>query len=150
LPRTGARHDPRIAGTEYRQWSLATVLRALKVCRNFVILASAIEASGFPSMLAVAQERTPPSGNAESVVITGAKERPSDQEVTKRVESALDAAPYLDASHITVTTRDGVVALDGIVGDVSDLIHALRIASRVAGAQRVEESLEIPDFDNGP
>jgi len=73
--------------------------------------------------------------------------------MTKLVEAALDANRYLDASRVTVTTENGVVKLDGIVGDVSDLIAAIRISSRVAsanGAKRVEESLDMPDFDCGP
>jgi osmotically-inducible protein OsmY len=87
--------------------------------------------------------------DAERLVITGTK-TPTDQEVTRRVEAALDANPYLDASRVTVSTKDGVVTLEGIVGDASDLLRTLRIAGRVAGARRVEESLYIPDFDNGP
>jgi len=93
------------------------------------------------------------TAGAEQVIITSTRPATSDKEMTKLVEAALDANRYLDASRVTVTTENGVVKLDGIVGDVSDLIAAIRISSRVAsanGAKRVEESLDMPDFDCGP
>lgn len=135
---------------EYRQAALAAVLRSAGVYCKFVILASALGVVCCVAILAVAQERVPSPGSGESVVITAPKERPSDQEVTKRVQSALDADRYVDASQITVTTQDGVVTVDGIVGDLWTFMRVLRISGRVAGARRVEESLYIPDFDNGP
>jgi osmotically-inducible protein OsmY len=52
---------------------------------------------------------------------------------------------------VTVTTRDGVVRLEGMIGgDPLDLIAALRITYRVAGVRRVIDDLDTHDFDNGP
>ena len=64
----------------------------------------------------------------------------------ERVEAALDQAPYLDAEHVTVTSRDGIVTLQGMVGSASDLQDALRIASRVNGVKDVVDELEIWQF----
>ena len=71
---------------------------------------------------------------------------PLDQEVNKRVEAALDQAPYLYAQHVTATTRDGIVTLQGMVGSASDLQDALRITSRVNGVKDVVDELEIWQF----
>ena len=94
-----------------------------------------------------AQERaTRATAGVELVIVTGT--RPvADEEVTKRVEAALDANPYLDASRITVTTVDGVVLLEGLVGDAGDLFAALRTARRVAGARRVVDNLDTYEPD---
>ena len=104
------------------------------------------------AMPASAQESAArPAGSGEPpIVVTGTRSAPSDRELTKRVESALDAARYLDASRITVTTKDGVVTLEGIVGDISDLRTAIRVSSRVAGARRIDDNLEMPAYDEGP
>lgn len=90
-----------------------------------------------------------PTPDPEQVVITSGRAS-TDQEVTRRVTQALETDRYLDASHITVTTRDGVVHLDGVVGSLWDLRKTLRAASRTPGVVRVEEDLYMPDFDNGP
>jgi osmotically-inducible protein OsmY len=69
-----------------------------------------------------------------------------DPELAKRVETALDRAPYLDADHITVTSRVGIVTLQGMVGSASDLQDALKISSRVGGVKDVIDDLEIWEF----
>jgi osmotically-inducible protein OsmY len=70
----------------------------------------------------------------------------ADREVNKRVEAALDQAPYLDADHITVTSKEGIVTLEGMVGSPSDLQDALKITSRVDGVKDVVDELEIWQF----
>jgi len=67
--------------------------------------------------------------------------------VTRRVETALDSNRYLDASRITVTTNDGVVHLEGLVGDSGDLLAALRSVNRVVGARRVVDELDTCEPD---
>jgi osmotically-inducible protein OsmY len=69
----------------------------------------------------------------------------ADHEVNKRVEAAVDQAPYLYA-HVTATTRDGIVTLRGMVGGASDLQDVLRITSRVNGVKNVVDELEIWQF----
>jgi osmotically-inducible protein OsmY len=70
----------------------------------------------------------------------------SDQELDKRVEAALERAPYLYAQHITVTSRDGIVTLGGMVENPSDLRDALKISGRVDGVKDLVDDLEIWDF----
>jgi osmotically-inducible protein OsmY len=70
----------------------------------------------------------------------------SDQELDRRVEAALQRAPYLDDEHITVTSTDGIVTLGGKVGSPFDLRDALKIAGRVDGVKDVVDGLEILDF----
>jgi osmotically-inducible protein OsmY len=70
----------------------------------------------------------------------------SDQPIDRRVATALQAAPYLYAEHITVTSKDGVVTLHGTVGSPWDLREAIKISSRVPGVHAVVDDLEIWDF----
>ena len=84
--------------------------------------------------------------DANQVVITGARV-PADQEITRRVEGALDSNRYLDASRITVTTRNGVVHLEGLVGDTGDLLSAIRTSNRAAGGARVVNELDTYEPD---
>lgn len=83
----------------------------------------------------------------EQVVITAKPlmENSSDEEVTKRVKEALDSDPWVYAEHVTVTTKDGVVTLEGLIGDEWDLRLALRISNRLPGVKRVVDNLELLD-----
>ena len=82
----------------------------------------------------------------EQVVVT-AKKRPepppSDAQVTERVETALSDDPYIYAEHITVTTRNGVVKLEGIVGDPIELFRMIRLTRKIPGARRVVTDVQI-------
>jgi len=75
-----------------------------------------------------------------------AQERAADLAVAARVEAALLADPYIDAEHVTVDARRGVVRLSGKVGDDRDLRQVLHICTAVPGVQRVDDELEIIDF----
>jgi osmotically-inducible protein OsmY len=108
-------------------------------------LATALGALWFWAIPTNAQQKTAPVAS-EQVVITSTKPA-TDEELTKRVETVLDSDRYLDASHMTVTTKDGVVTLGGLVGDSGDLLRALRISSRIPGARRVIDDLETYEPD---
>ena len=75
------------------------------------------------------------------------QERAADRALGRRVEAALQAAPYLDADNVTVEVRRGDVTLSGKVGDDVDLRTALRICSAVPGVRSVDDQLEIMTFD---
>jgi osmotically-inducible protein OsmY len=66
-----------------------------------------------------------------------------DEAVRKDVEIALHSDPFFYDEHVTVTTKNGVVTLTGIVFDDWDLRAAIRIARRIAGVRRVVNDLEI-------
>lgn len=66
-----------------------------------------------------------------------------DDEVKKQVEAAMQSDPYFNDAHVSVTIKDGVVTLEGIVQDEWDLRAALRISKKVAGVRRVINDLEL-------
>ena len=71
----------------------------------------------------------------------------SDKDTGQRVRAALDSDQYLYAEHITVTSKDGVVTLHGLVDSEWDLRQAISISSRVNGVKQVVDDLEIWDLD---
>jgi osmotically-inducible protein OsmY len=72
-----------------------------------------------------------------------------DTPLTAKVVQALRADPYLFADHMTVVTENGVVRLQGIALDISDLQRAVRLARRVAGRRRVVNEIELIVGDFG-
>ncbi len=64
--------------------------------------------------------------------------------------TALQQDPYIFSDHVTVTTENGVVRLEGMVRDLSDLYQILRLARRIAGKGRVVNRIEyVPTDDDG-
>jgi len=121
----------------------------MKIGTQTMILGLILSAFSGYSTTATANESSETMADAANVIAVSAKRASlgsADQEVNKRVEAALDQAPYLDAEHVTVTSRDGIVTLQGMVGSASDLQDALRIASRVNGVKDVVDELEIWQF----
>lgn len=66
-----------------------------------------------------------------------------DEEVTQHVAQALANDPWIYSEHVSVTTRSGVVILEGVVADSGELLRMLRLAHRIHGARRVIDRLEI-------
>lgn len=80
-----------------------------------------------------------------SEIVVSAKKVPSvlpDEVVTERIESTLSADPYFYSEHITITTVNGVVHLDGIIFEWNDLNRILK-AIRRTGARRIIDNLEL-------
>jgi osmotically-inducible protein OsmY len=63
--------------------------------------------------------------------------------VQQHVETAMQSDRYFLDEHVTVTVKDGVVMLTGIVFDEWDLRTARRIAKRIPGVKRVVNDLEL-------
>jgi len=82
----------------------------------------------------------------DEVVVTA--ERPSDAQVTRRVMAALQQDPYVFADHVTVTTENGVVRLEGVMTDLHDMLRVLRLARRIAGKGRVVNKIEFAPSDD--
>jgi osmotically-inducible protein OsmY len=79
-------------------------------------------------------------------MVVTAKRRPEvvpDEELTKRVEAVLHDDPYFYDEYVTVTVKNGVATLQGIVFDEWDLRQAIRLAKRISGVKRVVNDLEI-------
>ena len=95
----------------------------------------------------------PPAAKSLETIVVTAKRLPEtvpDEVVKTRVETALHDDPYFYDEHVTVTVKDGVIHLEGIVFDVWDIQAARRIIrKRVFGVKRVVNELEICSCDGG-
>jgi osmotically-inducible protein OsmY len=121
----------------------------MKIGMQAMILGLILSAFSGYGTTATANESSETMADAANVIAASTKRASldaADQEVNKRVEAALDQAPYLYAQHVTATTRDGIVTLQGMVGSASDLQDALKITSRVSGVKDVVDELEIWQF----
>jgi osmotically-inducible protein OsmY len=89
--------------------------------------------------------RVQPANPQAAIVVTAKRlsEPVADQELTKRVKAVLHDDPYFYDEHVTVTVKNGVATLQGIVFDEWDLRQALRLARRITGVKRVVDDLEI-------
>jgi osmotically-inducible protein OsmY len=67
----------------------------------------------------------------------------ADEELKKRVKSALHADPHFSDEHVAVSVEKGVVVLREFVFNDRDLQDALRIARKAAGDKPVRGSLSI-------
>jgi osmotically-inducible protein OsmY len=77
----------------------------------------------------------------DEVVVTAARQ--SDTVLAAKVTAAVQEDPYIFGDHITVTVENGVVRLEGIVNDLSDLHRVLRLARRFGGTRYVANYLEL-------
>jgi osmotically-inducible protein OsmY len=88
----------------------------------------------------------------DTIVITAKKipEVVPDEVVKTRVETALRQDPYFYDGHVTITVKNGVVHLQGMVFDAQDMQDVRRIIrKRVAGVRRLVNELEICSCDGG-
>ncbi len=82
----------------------------------------------------------------EEVVIQ-AKRQAADEQVTRQVERILTEDRWIYGEHITVTTRNGIVTLEGIVGDTGEMFRIVRLCRKMSGARRIVNGLEIMHND---
>lgn len=82
----------------------------------------------------------------EDVVIQ-AKRQVADEQVTQQVQRTLTDDPWIYAEHITVTTQNGVVRVEGFVGDTGERFRILRLCRKIRGARRVVDALEVVSND---
>jgi osmotically-inducible protein OsmY len=93
-----------------------------------------------------AQNAAAPAASASGFVAPSATQgadSATDEELRKRVQTALHSDPYFYDEHVTVSVENGVVALHGFVFSDWDLRDAMRIASRTADVRRVVDDLSI-------
>jgi osmotically-inducible protein OsmY len=92
-----------------------------------------------------------PPSNATSgeelreIVVTAQR---SDEAIAAKVEAALKQNPYIFSDHVTVTAKNGVVTVAGVVNDVNDLLAILRVARRAAGRGRLVNEIEFQAVDD--
>jgi osmotically-inducible protein OsmY len=77
----------------------------------------------------------------DEVIVTAARQ--SDAVIAAKVTAAVQQDPYIFGDHISVTVENGVVRLEGIVNDLSDLHRVLRLARRIGGSRSVANYLEL-------
>jgi osmotically-inducible protein OsmY len=77
----------------------------------------------------------------DEVVVTAARQ--SDAVIAAKLTAAVQDDPYIFGDHITVTVENGVVRLEGVVTDLSDLHRVLRLARRIGGKRSVANYLEL-------
>ena len=77
----------------------------------------------------------------DEVVVTATRQ--SDAVIAAKVTAAVQQDPYVFGDHITVTVENGIVTLEGVVTDLSDLHRVLRLARRVDGARHIANRLEL-------
>ena len=94
---------------------------------------------------AVALCAPPPEEVHREIVVTAA--RTSDAAMAAKVATALQQDPYIFSDHVTVTAENGVVRLEGMVRDLSDLYAMLRLGRRIAGKGRVVNQIEFVPID---
>jgi osmotically-inducible protein OsmY len=81
----------------------------------------------------------------DEVVVTAGRQ--SDAAITARVTTALRDDPVIFSDHVTVTTANGVVTLEGTVRDLPDLISILMLARRITGRARIVNHIEYLPVD---
>lgn len=97
----------------------------------------------------VALGAPPAAANLHHEIVVTAV-RPSDAATTEQVVTALRQDRYIFGDHVTVITEKGVVRLEGIVSDLSDLYRIVRLARRIAGKGRLVNRIEyVPTDDDG-
>jgi osmotically-inducible protein OsmY len=69
--------------------------------------------------------------------------RSEDMKLRQNVLDELEWEPSLDAAHIGVAAREGVVTLTGHVASFADKLAAERAAWRVAGVRAVAQEIEV-------
>jgi osmotically-inducible protein OsmY len=111
-----------------------------------VLFATLLGAAGYcPAQHADGRADGKADTRLDEVVISAA--RVNDERITQQVQKTLTADPWIFADHITVTTENGVVRLEGIIGDTGELFRVLRLARKIPGARRVVSELEIMHND---
>jgi BON domain len=129
------------------------LLSAFGTLRNGAIAAALFAALGCWSAPARADDAGTRAAKSLDVIVVTAKRLPEvlpDEVVKTRVETALHDDPYFYDEHVTVTVKNGVVHLQGIVFDAQDMQSVRRIIrKKVSGVKRLVNELEICSCDGG-
>ena len=80
-------------------------------------------------------------------VVIQAERQATDEQVTREVQQTLTDDPWIYSEHVVITTENGVVRLEGFVGDTGERFRMLRLARKIAGVRRVVDALEIVSND---
>ena len=109
-----------------------------------VLMATLLGAAG--SCLAQEAAKKKVSALLDEVVVQGTREA-ADEQITRQVESALTNDPWIYAEHVTLTTRNGIVRVEGITSDAWEMRRILRECRRTPGVRRCLNQLEMIHLD---
>jgi hypothetical protein len=130
--RRGAARDRERPFGRYASSARAALLGALACC------AIAVRAG---------EAAAPSQAPLKPIVVIGKKSAPEvpDAVLKEQVETTMHTDPYFFDAHVTVTVKDGVVILEGLVFDAWDIVTATRIARKIPGVKRVFNDIELAD-----
>lgn len=94
-----------------------------------------------------AEEAAEKPGERLQEVVIQARRQAADEEVTRQVQKTLTNDPWIFAEHVTVTTENGIVRLEGFVGDTGERFRILRLCRKIPGTKRVVDALEVVSND---
>ena len=97
------------------------------------------------NLVPAARAGEPPTRELHEIVVTA--NRQADLAMTAKVTAALQQDPYVFGDHVTVSTENGIVRLEGRVNDLVDLFQILRLARRIAGRGRIVDAIEYVPVD---
>ena len=109
-----------------------------------VLMATLLGAAG--SCLAQEAAKKKVSALLDEVVVQGTREA-ADEQITRQVESALTNDPWIYAEHVTLTTRNGIVRVEGITSDAWEMRRILRECRKTPGVKRCLNQLEMIHLD---
>jgi osmotically-inducible protein OsmY len=84
-----------------------------------------------------------PRGGTIFPDLTGSQRMKTDLKLQQRVMDALEFDPSVDAAHVGVSARDGVVTLSGHVASFAEKFAAERVVRQVKGVHAVAQELEV-------
>ena len=94
------------------------------------------------TQISAQQARASTGDELQQITVTARKTFP-DEETTQRVETALHDDPYILDTHVTITTKNGVVTLHGFVFEYWEVQTMRRLARKIPGVKRVADDLEL-------
>ncbi|HEY3784397.1 MAG TPA: BON domain-containing protein [Steroidobacteraceae bacterium] len=81
---------------------------------------------------------------AREEVVVQANRELADEQVTLHLQQVLSDDRWIYAEHVTITTENGVVRVEGVVADSLELLRVLHLCNKIPGVKRVDTSnLEI-------
>jgi len=79
-----------------------------------------------------------PDPSLQEVVVNAARAR--DEQITQQAQKAISSDPWIYSEHLTVTTKNGVISVEGIVQDTWEWFRILDHCRKIRGGRRVDTS----------
>jgi hypothetical protein len=103
-----------------------------------MLLVALFVAAGFGAAPDAAWTAEPPP----TEVVVEATRLP-DEQITRQAVEAVSNDPWIYSDHITISTRNGVIRVEGIVQDTEEWFRILDRCRKIPGARRVVSELEM-------